>query len=164
MSDLTITIQESITLPNGNKEILQNTKIISGVNQTLRRVDTITSVASGSGIEILRFTDSEAQQTAGSFVKSDVKYIRITNLSTITAVDISIIDENGDNGEFAVFKLEAGKTLMFSNGTFNSSQAGDYVLPGIWDETYYGEYSQIDLIKAKADSGSAQLEYFVASA
>jgi hypothetical protein len=163
-SDLTITIQESITLPNGNREILQNTKVISGINQTLRRIDTIISTPSGSGIEILRFTEDEGQQTAGSFVKSDVKYIRITNLDSTNSAEISIINEEGVDGEFAVFKLDAGKSLMFGNGEFNSSQIQDYVLPGIWDEMYYGQYAQIDVIRAKAVSGSVQLEYFVASA
>lgn len=163
MGDLTITIQESITLPNGNKEILQNTKVISGVNQTLRRVDTIAAVASGSGIEILRFTDSEAQQVAGSFVKADVKYIRITNLDQTLSAEISVVQEDGINGEFVLFKLEAGKSLVFGNGAFNASEPSDYVLPGIWDESYYSSFANIDVIKARALSGSVQLEYFVAS-
>lgn len=163
-SDLLVTIQESIILPNGNREVLTNTKTISGVNQTLRRVDTIATMASGSGIEILRFTESESQQTAGSFVKSDVKYIRITNLDKTNSAQIHIINEQGGGGEFTVYRLEAGKSLMFSNGDFNASGAGDYVIPGIWDESYYSGFDQIDVIKAKALEAPIQLEYFVASA
>ena len=163
-NDLYVTIQESIILPNGNREVLTNTKTITGVNQALRRVDSIATTASGSGIEILRFTESENQQTAGSFVKSDVKYIRITNLDKVNSAQIHIVNEEGGGGEFAVFKLEAGKSLMFGNGEFNSSEAGDYVIPGIWDESYYSGFNQIDVIKAKALVAPVQLEYFVASA
>lgn len=162
-SDLLITIQESITLPNGNKETLQNTKTISGITQTLRRVDTIATTPSGSGIEILRFTDSEAQQTAGSFVKSNVKYVRITNLDTTNSVNISIVNEDQTEGEFVIFTLEAGKSLMFNNANLGASQPADYVLPGIWDEMYYGYLEQADVIKARATTAAVQLEYFVAS-
>ncbi len=163
-SNLLITIQESIILPNGNREVLQNTKTISGVNQTLRRIDTIATSPSGSGIEILRFTDSEAQQTAGSFVKSEVKYIRITNLDGTNAVEISIVNEEGSEGEFVLFKLDAGESLMIGGVDLGASQPADYVLPGIWDEMYYGYSGQADVVRAKAITAPIQLEYFVASA
>ena len=78
MADLLVTIQESITLPNRNKEVLSNTKTITDVNQTLRRIDTIPTAFSGAGVEILRFVDTEQEQTGGAFVKSSVKYVRIT--------------------------------------------------------------------------------------
>lgn len=163
-NDLLITIQESITLPNGNREVLTNTKTITGVKQTLRRIDTIATNPSGSGIEILRFTDSEQQQTAGSFVKDEVMYIRITNLDKTNSVEISIVNEEGDEGEFVLFKLEAGKSLMLNNTSVGASQPADYVLPGIWDEMYYGFFGKTDVIRAKAITSPVQLEYFVASA
>jgi hypothetical protein len=80
MANLNVIITEEITLPNRNIEKTSNTKVISGINQIVRRIDTIVSTFSGSGIEIIKFSDSEEQQTAGSFVKSDVKYIRITHI------------------------------------------------------------------------------------
>ena len=52
---LKVLIQESITLPNKNEEICINEVTIPGVAQTVRRVDTISTTFSGSGIEILRF-------------------------------------------------------------------------------------------------------------
>ena len=125
MADLTITLQEQITLPNNNVETTLNTKIIEGVNQTVRRVDTISTTFSGSGVEILKFVDSESQQTAGSFVKSDVKYIRITNLDPTNSATIYLIQSNTES---VLFDLEAGKTLMFGNADFNASGAGDYVV------------------------------------
>ena len=43
MADLTVTIKESITLPNNNLETATNEKVISSINQTVRRVDTIST-------------------------------------------------------------------------------------------------------------------------
>ena len=160
MADLTVTIQENITLPNGNKENLFNSHIISGVNQTLRRIDTIATNFSGSGIQLLKFVDSEEEQVAGSFVKSDVKYIRITNLDSENYVLIYILNISQES---VLFKLEAGKSLMFGNADFNASQNGDYVVTGIGDEDYYSSFIYYDTIKAKAEAANVQLEYFVAS-
>ena len=160
MSDLSITIQESITLPNGNKELASNTKTISGINQVLRRIDTISTTFSGSGIEILKFVDSESEQTAGSFVKDEVKYVRITNLDSTYNAEIYLVDTNQES---VIFKLDAGKSLMFGNVDFNATQPSDYVVQGVWDEDYYSSFIYYDTIKAKAISSSLKIEYFVAS-
>jgi hypothetical protein len=160
MSDLNITIQESIILPNGNKEIASNSKTIPGINQVLRRIDTISTTFSGSGIEILKFVNSESEQTAGSFVKDEVKYVRITNLDATHNVEIYLIDTNQES---VVFKLDAGKSLMFGNVDFNATQVSDYVVEGIWDPDYYSSFVNYDTVKAKAISSSIKLEYFVAS-
>ena len=100
MANLTVTVQETIVLPNNNVETAVNTKIISGINQIQRRTDTITSTFSGSGIQILAFVDSESQQTAGSFVRDTVKYIRITNLDSTTACDIYLVQTSEDETLF----------------------------------------------------------------
>jgi hypothetical protein len=160
MADLLVTIQESITLPNRNKEVLSNSKTITGVNQTLRRIDTIPTTFSGSGVEILRFVDSEQEQTGGAFVKSSVKYVRITNLDATNYGLIYLIDTNQES---VIFKLESGKSLMFGNADFNATNANDYVVEGVWDEDYYSSFVYFNSIKAKAISSSIQLEYFVAS-
>jgi hypothetical protein len=161
MADLLVTIQESITLPNRNKEILSNTKVISGINQTLRRIDTIPTVFSGSGVEILHFVDSESEQTGGGFVKQDVKYVRITNLDSTNYGLIYLINTNDES---VIFKLDAGKSLMFGNADFNATSVNDYVVEGVWDPDYYSSFVYYNSIKAKAISSSIQLEYFVASA
>lgn len=81
MSDLKVTVLEEIKLPNGNIERATNVKTISGVNQIQRRVDTITTFFDDEGIQLMKFVDSESRQVAGSFVKSNVKYIRITHIN-----------------------------------------------------------------------------------
>ena len=160
MSDLTVTIKETITLPNGNPQISENIKKIQGVNQISRRVDTITTSFEGTGIEVLRFVDSENRQTAGSFVKDTVKYIRFTNLDRTNFCSIYLINEDQN---FTRLKLDAGKTIMFSNDDFIASSTGDYVVEGYVDSAYYTSFEDLDVIKAKADTADIQLEYLVAS-
>ena len=100
---LKVTIQESITLPNKNEEICTNTVTISGVNQTVRRTDTIATSFSGSGIEILKFVDSESEQTAGSFVRDSIKYMRFTNLDNENFLSLYLIQNTATSDDNATF-------------------------------------------------------------
>lgn len=161
MANLYVTITEEITLPNNTTEKTNVFKNISGINQILRRVDTIATTFSGSGIEIIRFCDSEEQQTGGAFVKSQVQYIRITNLSTQYNTSVYLIAN--DNTESALFDLAPGKTIMLGDVDINTPSANDYVVDGYVDEAYYSNFVYLSSIKAKAIGGSTQLEYFVAS-
>jgi hypothetical protein len=160
MADLKIIISEQITLPNKNLETSLNTTVISDVNQIIKRVDTISTTFSGSGIEILKFVDSEEQQVAGSFVKDQVKYIRITNLSSTGSAEIYLISTGNES---SIFSLEPKKSLMLGDAEFNVSSVNDYVVENYVDETYYSDFYYYDTIKAKAISSSIQLEYLVAS-
>lgn len=160
MANLTVTITEEILLPNKNFEKMSNQKIISGVNQITRRVDTIATTFSGSGIELVRFVDSEQEQTAGSFVRDTVKYVRITNLDTTNKCDIYLIRTSLEE---IAFPLDAGKSMMLPNAYLDSSTAADYVVGDYVDLTYLSDMSTLDVIKAKASGSSVQLEYVVAS-
>lgn len=160
MSDLKIIISEQITLPNKNIETSLNTVTISGVNQIVKRVDTISTTFSGSGVEILKFVDSEEQQTAGSFVKDQVKYIRITNLSSTGSAEIYLISTGNES---SIFQLDSKKSLMLNNAEFNASSTNDYVVENYVDETYYSNFYYYDTVKVKASGSNIQLEYVVAS-
>ena len=165
MPDLKVQINESITLPNRNTMTTYNATTISNVNQIVRNVDTVTNRFENQGIEILRLVDNAASQTAGSFVRTDVKYIRITNLSTEYRVSIYLVKQDRES---AIFFLDPTKSLMFSNGELNASSMFDYVQDGYVDEQYYSDFTTFDIIKAKTYDGNqflydAQLEYVVAS-
>jgi hypothetical protein len=160
MANLYVTITEEITLPNTTTEKTRTFKTISDVNQIVRRVDTISTTFSGSGIEILRFCNSEEEQTGGAFVKQNTKYVRITNLSTTYEAVIYLIVTNEES---TLFNLSPGKTLMLNDADINASSTVDYVAESYVDEMYYSSFTYIDSIKAKAIGGNIQLEYFVAS-
>ena len=53
--------------------------------------------------------------------------------------------------------------MVFSNGQFDSNNFYDYVVEGYVDEQYFGSFSSLTSIKAKADTKDIQMEYFVAS-
>ena len=170
---LKVLIQESITLPNKNEEICINEITIPGITQTVRRVDTISTKFSGSGVEILRFVDSEEQQVAGSFVRDTVKYMRFTNLCSSNFVSLYLVQDSPDaqnpnttdfgSGDDGLFKLDPGKSMVFSNGQFDSNNYYDYVVEGYVDEQYIGGFASLTSIKAKADTKDIQIEYFIAS-
>jgi hypothetical protein len=161
MANLYVTITEEITLPNTTTERTNVFKTISGINQVARRVDTIPTTFVGNGVEILSFCNSEEEQTGGAFVKSAVEYIRITSLSTQYNTLIYLIANDGT--ESAILSLDPGKTIALSNADIDTPSNNDYVIDGYVDETYYSNLTYINSIKAKAISGSTQLEYFVAS-
>lgn len=160
MSDLKVTVLEEIKLPNGNIERATNVKTISGVNQIQRRVDTITTFFDGDGIQLMKFVDSESRQVAGSFVKSNVKYIRITHVGGTTSASIYL---KKTTGESTLLNLEPGKSLMFSDATISESSTADIFEEGYCDQAYYRDFHDLDAILAKANGTDVQLEYLIAS-
>ena len=93
---LTVTINESIELPNGYLDSAINRKIIPGVCQLVRRIDTVSSKWENTGVELLRFVDDESSQVAGSFLRDTVKYMRFTNLDDNNYVSIYLIQSSPD--------------------------------------------------------------------
>ena len=171
VGQLEVTINESITLPNGNREVATNNVTIAGVNQIVRRVDTISSFWEGTGVEILRFVDNEASQVAGSFVRDTVKYLRFTNLDDTNYLSLYLIQDSPDaqspntgnvgSGDEGVFKLDPGKSMMLSNAQFESSNFYDYVVEGYVDIAYYSSFASLYSIKAKANTSDIKIEYLV---
>ena len=160
VGELSLQVTETIKLQNGNTVNNVNYKTLTGINQVTQRVDTISTTFSGSGVEILKFVDSESEQTAGSFVKGDVKYIRITNLDSTNYVDLYLIKTNSEETRF---KLDAGKTFMLSNAEFDATATNDVVVDGYVDMSYFSDLINMDTIKAKANTSEVSIEYFVAS-
>jgi len=159
MGRLISNLDERVILDDGKSSITSHSATIEDVGQFTRRLDTISTKFSGSGIEILRFVDSEEESVAGSFVKGDVRYIRISNL-TPCSVDLYFIKSNEES---TIFNLDGEKTFMLGNGKFNASSVSDYVVEGYVDPTYYSNLVGIDTIKAKAYPSSSLLEIVVAS-
>ena len=170
---LTVTISENIQLPNGNIENAINSVVIKDVKQVVRRVDTISSYWEGTGVEILRFVADEASQTAGSFVRATVKYLRFTNLDSTNYVSLYLVQDSPDSyspntdnvgsGDEGVFRLDAGKSMILSNAQFESSNYYDYVVEGYVDMQYFSSFASLASIKAKANNADVQIEYFVGS-
>ena len=170
---LEVFLRESIILPNGNEEIATNTVKIPDVNQLVRRIDTISANWEDTGVEILRFVDDEASQVAGSFVRDTVKYMRFTNLDHLNYLSLYLIQNSPDSyspntsnvgsGDEGVFRIEPGKSMMFSNAQFDSSNYYDYVVEGYVDIQYFSQFASLYSVKAKANKADVRIEYLVGS-
>jgi hypothetical protein len=160
MPDLIITLQEQYTTPgNSNAQIISNAVTIPNINQFVRRVDSINSLAP---VGIASFVTSNFNRTPGSFISADVKYVRITNLSTSNSSAIIYLIKN--NTDSVTLSIDVGKSLILSNTNFNTSNtAYDYVVEGYVDPQYFEDFSTLDQIQAKASSGNVYLEYIIAS-
>ena len=144
---MTVTISESITLNGKNQGGTQILSIPSIATVSRRIVD-----VPNSEVEILAMSTAVA---SGTFIESDVLYIRITNLDDTNHVTLLFKNEN--NNEFAV-KLDKGQTFIYngdlSGGVVDTMDADSSAL----------SVSLGDLVNvtATADTAACDVEVFVA--
>ena len=146
-STMTVTISESITLNGKNQGGTQTLSIPSIATVSRRIID-----VPASEVEILAMSTAVA---AGTFIESDVLYIRITNLDDTNHVTLLFKNEN--NNEFAV-KLDKGQTFIYN---------GD--LSGGVEDTMDADSSALSVslgdlvnVTATADTAACDVEVFVA--
>jgi hypothetical protein len=99
--------------------------------------------------------------------------MRFTNLCKTNFVSIYLIQDSPNStspnstdngsGDEALFKIDAGKSMVFSNAQFEGSDYYDYVVEGYTDIQYFSSFASLSSIKAKADTADVQIEYFIAS-
>ena len=70
---------------------------------------------------------------------------------------------NEGSGDEGVFKLDPGKSLMFSNAQFESTNYYDYVVEGYVDIQYFNNFASLYSVKAKANNQDVRIEYLVGS-
>ena len=141
-STLTVTITELINI-NGVDQGGSVTQSIANINETDRRIFT----ASTSEVDILGFGAANGQ---GSYTRTAVKYVRITNLDDTNFVTIGMSDTGADT---FYIKLEAGQSFMVGNDDLEMHATGGAS----------AAFSEADSISAKADTASVDLEVFIAS-
>ena len=146
---LTVTIKESIEL-NGVEQGATNEKTIASVNEVSKRIVTVTTTEA----EIIAMAAAAA---SGTFIESDVRYMRFTNLDDTNFITLTF--KNEDNDEFAI-KVDAGHSFIYSGdnsgGVKNTMDAIDGT--GL-------TYALGDLVNvtADADTASCDMEIFIAS-
>jgi len=146
-STMTVTISESITLNGKNQGGTQTLSIPSIATVSRRIID-----VPASEVEIIAMDTAVA---AGTFIESDVLYIRITNLDDTNHVTLTFKDE--DNTEVALL-LDKGQSFIYngdlSGGVVNTMHAGGSALT----------VSLNDLVNvtATADTAACDVEVFVA--
>jgi hypothetical protein len=134
---LTVTITEAVSLNNksyGNS----NTLTIPSINEVDQRILTIPT----SEVSVVNYGTAVA---AGTFIRSAVKYLRITNKDDTNFISLNI--SNGSDHYWV--KLEAGKSFELHNGLVETSNT-------------FSAWSNISEISAIADTAAVDIEYFIA--
>jgi hypothetical protein len=142
MADLTILINEKITLNNVDKNF-SYTQTVSGVNYIDNRT---LSVTGSSAITLFSLSDTPG---AGTFVTSSFKYGRVTNKSTSYPVRL-LVSSSEDSMDFLV---STGSSFLLSTSKVSGSV----------ENTSNFIFKDIISIKAQTSGSSADIEYFIAT-
>ena len=114
---LTVQVREEVTL-NNRKLGGQNVHTIKGINEVSERILSVPT----SEVTILGLSSTVG---AGTYVTSDVKYIRLTNLDNTNFVRLTFVsgsssDAGAKANRFDV-KLEAERSMIFTNASISGS-------------------------------------------
>ncbi len=141
-ANLTVTIVESYTL---NGVAYGNTveKTFTSKGQVDQRIMNIATT------EKTLFNWGAADD-AGTGVASDYAYFRVTNLDDTNFITLRVY--NGDDSFW--LKLAAGETLLLMNNEMDA----------IGDSTTFGNFEDITLVAAKADTAACDVEFIAVTA
>jgi hypothetical protein len=140
-ASMTVAITETITL-GGTARGSSHTQTIANVNEVDNRIIT----ASTTETDIIGFDTANGQ---GSYTRTNVKYIRVTNLDDTNFVTLGVSDTGSDT---YFINLEAGQSFIIGNDDLEVHATGGAS----------SAFSEADNISAKADTASVDLEIFVA--
>lgn len=141
--DLTVTISEAITL-NGQTINSENQLVVEDVNEFDKR---IMSIPISSEVTVIALGTAVA---AGTFIRGDLKYFRVTNLDAVNYARIRVKKNGADTFDQ---RLDAGKSFMMGNGKLSVSATA----------AAYSAFADADSINMQADTAAVDIEYVVAS-
>jgi hypothetical protein len=140
MADLTVLINEKITLDGNDRGIL-TTQTIPGINYIDNRTFTIPT---GSVTTLFSLSNINS---AGTFITSSIQYIRLTNSST-TNTPVKLIVSSST--EAMSYLINTGSSYMISTSKTTGSLTGML-------------FNDIVSVKAEPSGSSAKIEYFIAT-
>ena len=148
---LTVTITESLTMTHAtsadNRAHSQTiTKTFATIDQLEKRV---LNLPNTNQVKILDL-GTTAASAPGTFLRSAVEYIRITNLDDTNGVAVILEDTGGDT---AAVLVDADSTLMLT----------DTQVEAFTDGSAFSGWSNIDEIFLKAAGANVQVEIVVAT-
>jgi len=141
MATFTSQIFEILTL-NGDNVGSSVTNTINDINYVDNR---ILSIPTGS---VTTLFSMDSVPGAGTFVTSSVKYIRVTNNSTVTPIKLIV----SSSTEAMSYLISAGSSYMISTSKMTGS-----VSVG----TSSFNFSDIQSVKAQPSSSAASIEYYI---
>ena len=144
-STLTVDLTESIIL-NGKDQGATNKFTISSINEIYKHIVTATTTAT----TFLKFGTAAS---AGTLIRADVSYLRITNLDDTNFVTVGLSDDSADT---AYFKLEKKQSIIIG-GTDEGPQ-----IEVKTDAAAFAAWASVDSLILDADTASCDVEIFVA--
>jgi hypothetical protein len=149
MADLTIFINEKITLDGNDRGVL-TTQTISGVNNIDNRT---LSIPTGSYTPLFYFNPSGID--AGTFSTGSFKYGRITNKSSVP-IQVRVTADTVPPSTLAntSFIVAPGNSFSLSTTAITGSSPGSNIF-------VFNQY--IYYISASPSGSSASIEYFIAT-
>ena len=158
MADLTVNINENVTLNNQIIESSHTLTISSIANAVKRIVNIGTNEIGLLGFGAAYNTELSKSYLAGQFDEDLVRYIRITNLDTTNHIALVLKNENID--EFGV-KVDKGCSFLYcadlSGGVVDTMDSADAA--GITPNSF----GDLVDITCTADTAACDVEVFVAS-
>lgn len=143
MATLTTTITEELTL-NGQPINSVNAYSISNVNYVDKR---IVSVPTSSQVTLLNFGTSVS---AGTVIRANVRYIRITNTDTTNFIRIRFSKSGADTFDK---KISPGGSEIFTNAVLSATAT----------DSAFSAFVNADSISAQADTAAVNIEMYVAT-
>jgi hypothetical protein len=137
----TVQIVESLNLAGVDRSG-SHTRSIDNVAEADRRVMTVDSA---NEIDLIELNTNNGQ---GKFVRSAIKYIRITNLDNTNFIRVRFKKSGGATADV---KVDAGATFLLSSGSMDADAT-----PGA-----FSAFVDIDVISAQADTADVDIEYVV---
>ena len=142
---LTVTVTESISL-NGKDQGATNSFTVASINEIFKHIVTATTTAT----TFLKFGSAAS---AGTLIRADVSYLRLTNLDDTNFVTVGLSDDSSDT---AYFKLEKSQSIIIG-GTDEGPQVDIHASAGA-----FAAWASVDSLILDADTASCDVEIFVA--
>jgi hypothetical protein len=143
MANLNLTITEDICL-NGSQRGSVTTSTILDIDEFSSRI--VTATVSAQNILTTGTTIG-----AGQYIKTDLRYIRVTNLDPTNFIRVGLKDTSGDT---AYLKVGAKETLFLYNDDIEA----------FTDGSTFSAFSEWDTLSIAADTASCDVQVVVASA
>ena len=142
---LTVTVTESISL-NGKDQGATNSFTVASINEIYKHIVTATTTAT----TFLKFGSAAS---AGTLIRADVSYLRITNLDDTNFVTVGLSDDSADT---AYFKVEKGQSVIIGG-----SDEGPEVEVKT-DAAALSAFASVDSLILDADTATCDVEIFAA--
>ena len=142
---LTVTLTEAISL-NGKDQGATSSFTVASINEIYKHIVTATTTAT----TFLKFGSAAS---AGTLIRSDVSYLRLTNLDDTNFVTVGLSDDSADT---AYFKLEKKQSIIIG-GTDEGPQVDIHASGGA-----FAAWASVDSLILDADTASCDVEIFAA--